>query len=295
MILGVEPTATRDEITSSYKKLARKIHPDHNRDPGATAAFQKCAKTQTQKLNEAYVKLTDAEQRRKYDLRHPFRSQSRFSPQPARTSFPYHFHQPEKQNRAAPPTERASRLYAYSQPGEKYDPRPRAAQTSGWGPAFTPQSNTSSVETQITEIQTSKQERGKRWSAEMNRAMDSISTLERENKELRMNMYTFLCMMTATESYAMHRRRAGIFEIDEEEARNEITLRQITRDGSIKEAQYLSKCADLEQTRHRVNAMIAEKDALDRADDRKIEELRNGMHARGARQRGEGGHRWWDN
>jgi curved DNA-binding protein len=58
-ILGLERTATQDEIKSSYRKLARKLHPDINKEPDAEAKFKE--------LSEAYEVLGDAEKRAAYD------------------------------------------------------------------------------------------------------------------------------------------------------------------------------------------------------------------------------------
>ena len=58
-ILGVSKTASDDEIKSSYRKLARKYHPDVNKDPGAEDKFKE--------INEAYQVLSDKEKRQKYD------------------------------------------------------------------------------------------------------------------------------------------------------------------------------------------------------------------------------------
>ena len=59
-ILGVEKTATQDEIKNAYRKLARKLHPDLNpNDKEANARFQQ--------LNEANEVLSDPENRKKYD------------------------------------------------------------------------------------------------------------------------------------------------------------------------------------------------------------------------------------
>jgi len=59
-ILGVNKTATQDEIKSAYRKLARKLHPDLNpNDKEANKKFQQ--------INEANEVLSDAEKRKKYD------------------------------------------------------------------------------------------------------------------------------------------------------------------------------------------------------------------------------------
>jgi curved DNA-binding protein len=61
-ILGVNKTATQDEIKSAFRKLARKHHPDVVRPkerPEAEARFKE--------INEAYEVLGDAEKRRQYD------------------------------------------------------------------------------------------------------------------------------------------------------------------------------------------------------------------------------------
>jgi curved DNA-binding protein len=59
-ILGVDKSATKDEIKRQYRKLARKYHPDVN--PGDKDAGKKFAD-----INEAHEVLTDDEKRKKYD------------------------------------------------------------------------------------------------------------------------------------------------------------------------------------------------------------------------------------
>jgi len=59
-ILGVEKTATKDEIKKAYRKLARKYHPDVNQD-------DKKAEEKFKEINEASEVLTDSEKRAKYD------------------------------------------------------------------------------------------------------------------------------------------------------------------------------------------------------------------------------------
>ena len=58
-ILGVEKTATEDEIRKSYRRLARKYHPDVSKEPDAEARMKE--------VNEAYTVLSDAERRAAYD------------------------------------------------------------------------------------------------------------------------------------------------------------------------------------------------------------------------------------
>ncbi len=58
--LGVSKAATPDEIKKAFRKLARKHHPDVNKD-------KKTAETKFKEINEAYEVLSDPEKRKKYD------------------------------------------------------------------------------------------------------------------------------------------------------------------------------------------------------------------------------------
>lgn len=59
-VLGVERDASQEEIKKAYRKLAKKYHPDINREnPQAQERFQE--------INEANEVLGDAEKRRRYD------------------------------------------------------------------------------------------------------------------------------------------------------------------------------------------------------------------------------------
>jgi len=57
--LGVSETATQEEIKKAYRKLARKYHPDINKEPEAQEKFKE--------INAAYEVLSDPEKKAKYD------------------------------------------------------------------------------------------------------------------------------------------------------------------------------------------------------------------------------------
>ncbi len=59
-VLGVDKTASKEDIRKAYRKLARKYHPDLN--PNDESAKQKF-----QQINEANEVLSDPEKRKKYD------------------------------------------------------------------------------------------------------------------------------------------------------------------------------------------------------------------------------------
>ncbi|MBF6273691.1 MULTISPECIES: DnaJ C-terminal domain-containing protein [Nocardia] len=58
-VLGVPRGAGTDEIQQAYRKLARKYHPDVNKDPTAEDKFKEA--------NEAYSVLSDPDTRKRYD------------------------------------------------------------------------------------------------------------------------------------------------------------------------------------------------------------------------------------
>ena len=59
-VLGVQKTATDDELKKAYRKLAKKYHPDMN--PG-----DKEAEAKFKEVNEAYEVLSDQDKRARYD------------------------------------------------------------------------------------------------------------------------------------------------------------------------------------------------------------------------------------
>lgn len=58
-VLGVSKTASKDEIKSAYRKLAKKYHPDINHEPDAADKFKE--------VQEAYDVLYDDNKRQTYD------------------------------------------------------------------------------------------------------------------------------------------------------------------------------------------------------------------------------------
>ena len=58
-VLGVQRTASADEIRQAYRSLARKYHPDVAKEPDAEQRFNE--------VQEAYEVLSDEEKRKAYD------------------------------------------------------------------------------------------------------------------------------------------------------------------------------------------------------------------------------------
>src|ERR671928_1315728 len=58
-VLGVDRKASQDDIKKAYRKLARRYHPDTNKDAGAEERFKE--------ISEAYDVLGDPEKRKAYD------------------------------------------------------------------------------------------------------------------------------------------------------------------------------------------------------------------------------------
>lgn len=58
-ILGISKNASEQEIKSAFRKLARKYHPDVNKDSNATDKFKD--------INEAYEVLSDPQKRQRFD------------------------------------------------------------------------------------------------------------------------------------------------------------------------------------------------------------------------------------
>ena len=58
-ILGVSRSASPDELKAAFRSLARKYHPDVNKEPDAEERFKE--------INEAYAVLSDPAKRQAYD------------------------------------------------------------------------------------------------------------------------------------------------------------------------------------------------------------------------------------
>lgn len=81
-IMGVERSASAEEIKRAYRRLARKYHPDVSKEPDAEERFKE--------LGEAYEVLGDPEKRAAYDsLGQDWRAGQQFKPPP---DWEEHFH-----------------------------------------------------------------------------------------------------------------------------------------------------------------------------------------------------------
>lgn len=82
--LGVKRDASQDEIRKAFRKLARKYHPDINKEPGAEEKFKA--------INEANEVLEDPEKRKRYDaLGANWKSGQEFRPPPGFENFSFNF------------------------------------------------------------------------------------------------------------------------------------------------------------------------------------------------------------
>jgi curved DNA-binding protein len=74
-VLGLERSATADQIKTAYRRLARKYHPDVSKEKDAEARFKE--------MQEAYEVLKDPKKRAAYDeLGSDWKSGQQFRPPP---------------------------------------------------------------------------------------------------------------------------------------------------------------------------------------------------------------------
>ncbi|MGE3878874.1 MAG: DnaJ C-terminal domain-containing protein [Planctomycetota bacterium] len=82
--LGVARDATPEQIQKAFRDLARKFHPDVNKDPAAADRFKE--------VNEAYEVLKDPEKRKRFDqLGSAWQSGQEFTPPPGFENFRFEF------------------------------------------------------------------------------------------------------------------------------------------------------------------------------------------------------------
>ena len=70
-VLGVQKSASQEEIKKAYRELALKYHPDRNKAPDAEEKFKE--------INEAYAVLSDPQKRTQYDAYGPDKFGQRYS------------------------------------------------------------------------------------------------------------------------------------------------------------------------------------------------------------------------
>ncbi|VEU40429.1 unnamed protein product [Pseudo-nitzschia multistriata] len=67
-VLGVEPTATDEELRRAYRKLSLRLHPDKIAQRGGDASAREKAAAEYEKIQEAYHVLVDGDKRNRYDV-----------------------------------------------------------------------------------------------------------------------------------------------------------------------------------------------------------------------------------
>jgi curved DNA-binding protein len=81
-ILGLNKSASADEIKKAYRKLAMQYHPDRNKG-------DKAAESKFKEISEAYAVLSDAEKRKQYDMFGSDGFQQRYSQEDIFSSFDF--------------------------------------------------------------------------------------------------------------------------------------------------------------------------------------------------------------
>lgn len=112
-IMGIPRDATQDDIKRTYRKLARKYHPDVSKEPEAETRFKE--------IGEAYEVLKDPEKRAAYDrLGTRWKSGQEFQP-PPEWGQGFEFHGGEfAQSAASPFSSFFEALFGRSQGGQRH-------------------------------------------------------------------------------------------------------------------------------------------------------------------------------
>src|SRR5690242_12128948 len=99
-VLQLDPAADSDIISTVYRRLALRYHPD--RDPSQEAQVR------MRELNQAYAVLKDPEQRERYDAELALRRDRRTTDRFVKKSMPAHMTDNGAFGEAGPPVGRAS-------------------------------------------------------------------------------------------------------------------------------------------------------------------------------------------
>ena len=99
-VLQVDPAADADIISTVYRRLALRYHPD--RDPSQEA------QTRMRELNQAYAILKDPEQRQRYDAELAIKRDRRATDRYVKRSVPPHMSEDGAFGEAGPPVGRPS-------------------------------------------------------------------------------------------------------------------------------------------------------------------------------------------
>jgi hypothetical protein len=268
MILGVDQTARLELIVRSYKRLALKLHPDHNAERDATEAFQKVCQIRDhanryieplnvsadpRKLVRAYETLKDESERRKYDLIYPS-------------------------------------LKGKNGPSQY-------AQKAYTTPASSSQSETLSEAAHIAKLQKSKQERAARWWTSNTIFESSIFEIRRVIRQLEQEIKRIDSIFAAEAAEEAQKNSWSAWllspiykkapETEEQKALKDRARQERRIEKDMKERRMDVQKAKLEAVETSMRTAKAEKDAADLKDEAMIQNIQSKIRFRENRQRQE--------